>query len=88
MVEWVPFSRLVVPRDIMANVALFMPLGYTIARPGGRSRIAIALIAGATLSLCAEFYQVYCHDAFPTTTDVLSNTFGTSLGALFANRKG
>lgn len=88
MVEWVPFSRLMSIRDVVANIALFMPLGFAIAWPGGRARIAIAVITGITLSLFAELYQVYCHDAFPTTADVLSNTLGTALGAVLARKRG
>lgn len=84
MVEWVPFSRVVSVRDLVANVALFMPLGLAVAWSARRARRATAVIVGLALSLFAEVYQVYCHDAFPTVTDLLANTLGAWLGAAWA----
>lgn len=84
LVEWVPFSRGVYPFDIVANVALFVPLGLTLA--WGRSRRALLFVtmAGALLSMAIELYQVYTHGRLATMTDVLTNTCGTTLGASLA----
>lgn len=81
-VEWVPFSRRIAPLDVVANIVVFIPLGAAIAWPGDRRRVRLAIAAAALVSLLAETYQVYCHDAFPTMTDVLANTGGAALGAM------
>lgn len=84
-VEWMPFSRFIAPVDLVANLVVFLPLGFAATRRGWRFHRVVAL--GASLSVGAELYQVYCH-AFPTVTDILANTSGTALGAALAVRVG
>lgn len=84
LVEWVPFTGGIRPFDIVANVALFVPLGWGIAWRQSRPLVARAVLAGAVLSIAIELFQVYCHGHFPTMTDVLTNTCGTWLGARIA----
>ncbi len=87
LVEWVPFSRGVWRFDIIANIALFVPFGATVAwRRSGRV-VVLVILAGALLSIAIELYQVYCHGRFATMTDVLTNTCGAALGASLAARR-
>jgi hypothetical protein len=78
-VEWIPFTR--GPANLFegaANVVLFVPLGAALAASGLRFR---AIGTGALLlSVGIELYQVYCHNHFPTATDVVLNTAGSLLG--------
>lgn len=87
-VVWLP-SNGFVPIDFAANVALFVPFGFVIAWPGHPRAMRNAVIAALALSLFAELYQVYCHYAFPSASDVLANTLGAWLGtaALWLRRR-
>jgi len=87
LVEWVPFSRGLYPFDIVANMALFVPLGLALAWGHGRRALLAATLAGALFSLSIEGYQVYTHDRLATITDILSNTCGTAIGATLATRR-
>jgi glycopeptide antibiotics resistance protein len=73
--------------DLVANTALFFPLGFLWAQvwnEGGRMRrIVVAAGFGALLSLGIEYYQVYCHSRFPSIFDVITNTFGAYVGARY-----
>lgn len=83
-VEWIPFTGGFRPLDILANLALFVPLGWSLAWGRHRSRARQAAVAGLLLSLAIELFQVYCHGHFPTMTDVAANTAGAWLGARVA----
>jgi glycopeptide antibiotics resistance protein len=84
-VEWIPFTRFVRPRDWIANVGLFVPLGVAYAWGGASRRLAgQAALAGLACSLAAELAQVYTHGRAPTAADLLANTLGAWLGARWA----
>jgi glycopeptide antibiotics resistance protein len=83
-VTWIPFSeRYLIPRDLLINVLLLVPFGF--AGPWRRARwgrrLVFAAVAGAALSLCVEFVQVFSHVRLPTATDVVTNAFGSVMGA-------
>lgn len=81
-VEWIPFTRFVRPRDLIANIGLFVPLGVAYAWGGtGRRVVAQAVLAGLACSLAAELAQVFMHGRAPTVTDLIANTTGAWLGA-------
>lgn len=81
-VEWIPFTRFARPRDLVASIGLFVPLGVTYAWGGaGRQVAAPAAIAGLACSLAAELAQVFMHGRAPTVTDLIANTTGAWLGA-------
>lgn len=81
-VEWLPFTNPVVLRDVVANVALFMPLGVAIGRRSRRARRVVnAAVIGAAVSALVELTQVYSHSRFPTATDVVSNAAGAAAAA-------
>ena len=74
--------------DMIGNTALFFPLGYFLSRlltsssPSQRWLLAAGI--GGTLSLGIEFYQVYCHNRFPSIFDVITNVIGTLMGVHFS----
>ena len=94
-IKWVPTAEdLRSPKylldiffDIIGNTALFFPLGYFLSRlPTSSSpsrRWLLAAGIGGALSLGIEFYQVYCHNRFPSIFDVITNVTGTLMGVHF-----
>ena len=75
---------LVNPGDVVANVLLFVPLGFLYrisahpaARPGHWPTIGAALLVSATL----ETLQIFLPGRYPSPVDVLSNTLGAGLGS-------
>lgn len=70
--------------DALANVLMFVPLGfvYQLARPASADRRALrALLLGALLSLTVESAQLFLAERFSSPLDVLTNALGAWLGA-------
>lgn len=67
------------PRDMLANIALFIPFGYSFAR--GR-RWWTAGLAAAVVSFSAEATQLFGTLRFPSATDVTAAVVGATAGAL------
>jgi glycopeptide antibiotics resistance protein len=81
-VTWVPFTGAEdKPRDAIANLILFVPLGWTLysRRPDARGA-ALAVAAGCATSVAVESMQLFCVLRDPSATDVLMNTCGTAAG--------
>ena len=82
-VQWIPFvSPPVKLIDIVVNVWLYVPFGYTLARASrtrGRAWHAVAL--AAVLSIGVEWSQLYSHSRFPSVQDVLCDVLGAWAGA-------
>ena len=77
-------SWLADPGDVVANVLLFVPLGFLFrvtAPPSSRkshwSTVGAALLASVAL----ESLQLYLPGRFPSPVDVLANTLGAWLGS-------
>lgn len=78
--------------DVSVNLVGYAPLGFLLALAGLRSgwpRAAVlmtvlATLAGALLSLCMEYLQIFLPGRVPSNTDLLLNATGTLLGALAA----
>ena len=75
---------LVNPGDVVANVLLFVPLGFLFrlaarasAQKGHWPTIGAALLVSATL----ETLQLFLPGRYPSPVDVLSNTLGAGLGS-------
>ena len=91
-IQWLPTAENFRLRrflfDVVANVALFLPLGYLLDRSRSTSTThqALLLAAGAagSLSLSMEWFQVYCHNRHPSPTDVVSNVTGSLIGAFLS----
>ncbi len=90
-VEWIPFTRLCpawgifCPQDNGLNIVMFIPVGALAAwlfgtGGGGKRHAARAAGFGFCLSLLIETTQYFIPARFPSTTDLLLNTFGASLG--------
>jgi glycopeptide antibiotics resistance protein len=75
-------------QDLLANVILFIPLGFSVASllhsANLRSidKLAIVLSTGAALSSMVELLQVFLPARTPTYSDVLTNVMGAGLGWL------
>jgi glycopeptide antibiotics resistance protein len=70
--------------DVVANVALFLPLGFLVRLTTPRQRggvIAVAL-AGVLLSVAIESAQLFEIERFASPLDVLANGAGAAFGAL------
>ena len=91
-IQWLPTAENFRSRrflfDVVANVALFLPLGYLLDRSRSTSttRRSLFLAAGVAclLSLSMEWFQVYCHNRHPSPTDVVSNVTGSLIGAFLS----
>ena len=69
--------------ESMANVALFIPVGFLLVLILGARRWWLSLLLGAALSTAIELGQHYFLSArFSTIHDVYANTTGTIVGIL------
>ena len=69
----------------MVNIALYLPLGYTLARAlAHRARGWHAVVLAGALSLTIEWSQLYSHSRFPSLQDVLCDVLGAWVGARLA----
>lgn len=73
------------PFDLVANVLLFVPLGflYPLGGPDGRRATVLrALAAGLLLSACIEAAQLFEPERYPSVVDLAANGVGALTGAL------
>ena len=76
--------------DLVTNVLAYMPFGLLLVRwrDGGSRKavgaIALAALAGALLSFAMESLQQYLPVRVASVGDILANTLGTIVGAIFA----
>lgn len=74
--------------DVVSNVLLFLPFGLLLAiwRAGRGSSLGatlvLAVLSGALLSGSVEFAQLYSPQRFSSFVDVVTNTFGSMVGAV------
>lgn len=88
-INWVPYVHIfwggrIVDRDVLQNVALYMPFGYCFVKSfptERRSRFFLVGIFACTLSLVTEAAQVFQPERFPSATDVVNNILGALVGA-------
>ena len=84
-VQWIPFvSPPIRIWDILLNVLFYVPFGFMYVRRSSSRRLWKAVVAAALLSAVTEVSQVYSHGRFPSTTDLICNTVGAYLGAIWA----
>ena len=89
-VEWIPFiSPPLKLRDVVANVALYVPWGYLLVRqmPYASRRLWLVGILAAVLSFSTEASQLYSHGRYPSATDLICNIVGALAGATYARRR-
>jgi glycopeptide antibiotics resistance protein len=76
--------------DVQANVLFFLPWGFFVALwmarrgAGFVSSLAVALCSGASLSCAVEFLQLFVPTRSTSFVDLVTNTFGATVGALLA----
>ncbi|HJR58189.1 MAG TPA: VanZ family protein [Vicinamibacterales bacterium] len=83
-VHWVPFSDPADKfRDVFANILLFFPFGFLVARrrPGARGLMTIIALALA-ISVSAEAMQLFSTVRHPSATDVTAAVWGAVAGAV------
>ena len=91
-IQWLPTADNFRSRrflfDIVANMVLFLPLGYLLDRSlsttTARRSLFLAVGVAGLLSLSMEWFQVYCHNRHPSPTDVVSNVTGTLIGVFLS----
>jgi glycopeptide antibiotics resistance protein len=85
-VGWIPFvSRPVRVTDVVGNLALFMPLGVSIAFHAQRPALARTAAAAFACSLFGEWTQVYSRYRYPSSSDLVLNVLGAVLSAYGAD---
>jgi glycopeptide antibiotics resistance protein len=72
------------PRDMLANIALFIPFGYWFTR---ERRWWTAALAAAAVSLSAEGTQLFGTLRYPSATDVTAAVLGATAGALWRTKR-
>jgi len=91
-VYWIPFSGPVrfhpkVLVEIVGNLVLFVPVGYSFIRSvssGIKRPLLWAAGMGLASSLSVEVYELFCRYRAIETADLILNTAGTVLGAQMA----
>ncbi len=93
-IDWVPFmghTRILSRADVLANVFFFIPLGILV----GLKKILNfyrnytwkdwlqIFLWGFLASATVEFLQLFTFDRHTSMTDILTNTIGNLIGALF-----
>jgi VanZ family protein len=73
--------------DVLANILLYLPFGFFAAKALPPRlplplRVLTCLLAGAALSLCVEFTQLYDAGREAAMSDVYANSAGALLGAM------
>ncbi|WP_425354843.1 VanZ family protein, partial [Limnoraphis robusta] len=74
--------------DVINNILLFFPLGFSLAsllqqrRLSGFKIILIVFIASTVLSCLIEYFQVFIPSRKPTILDIFTNSMGGTLGGL------
>jgi glycopeptide antibiotics resistance protein len=89
LVRWLPFyDHPLVLSDVLGNVVLFVPFGLFLGRALPRSsprRVwLLTLLTAVALSTSVEFFQVYCHNRHPSTTDIGTNLLGAVFGVMLS----
>ena len=81
-VGWIPFvSRPVRVIDVVANLALFVPLGASIALYTQRAALVPTLAAAFVCSFAGEWAQVYSRNRYPSGQDLVCNVLGAVVAA-------
>lgn len=77
-------------RDVVINIAGFVPLGFFFcllfsSREASRRSVIATIILGAVFSATIEILQGFIPMRDSGTTDIITNTLGTALGAMLCH---
>jgi glycopeptide antibiotics resistance protein len=75
------------PRDVIANILLFLPFGYLFAVSHPRRGYTLLLATAAVISLIAESLQLLSPARYPSATDFIVNIGGAFLGGWLRHRR-
>ncbi|WP_262003447.1 VanZ family protein [Microbacterium sp. Mcb102] len=90
MARWVsdagiaPYYQSAVVFEFLANVALFVPVGFLLPLAWSRLRLWQVVLIGALMSGLIESVQGLMPSRFPTISDVIANSLGTLVGGVIA----
>jgi hypothetical protein len=79
-------------KNLLINIGGFIPLGFflctylALARRVSRA-VAVTIVIGAAVSLLIEVLQAYIPTRDSGMTDLITNTFGTGIGAMLCRSK-
>jgi len=81
-----PLPRYIVPFEVAANIAAYIPLGFFTVlalHPGWRGVLALLGAVGVCvlMSVSLEALQIYLPSRFPSNVDCAANALGGTLGA-------
>jgi glycopeptide antibiotics resistance protein len=79
----VPYVESYALLEFLANVALFVPLGLLLRWGWPRMPWWAITLIGLAMTLTIEALQTLLPSRFPAISDVIANTAGTAIGALF-----
>jgi glycopeptide antibiotics resistance protein len=71
------------PRDVLTNVLMFVPFGYSYYAHARGPRLAATLGMAMLVSVVAEVPQLFSTLRNPSATDVAMAALGAALGAAF-----
>ncbi|WP_136029687.1 VanZ family protein [Microbacterium sp. PF5] len=78
------YERSAVVLEILANVALFVPVGLLLALALPRLRLWQVVLFGGLMSVVIEAVQGLMPSRVPALSDIIANTSGTLIGAVLA----
>lgn len=90
MARWVsdagiaPYYQSAVVFEFLANVALFVPVGFLLPLAWSRLRLWQVVLIGALMSGLIESVQGLMPSRYPTISDVIANSLGTLVGGVIA----
>lgn len=94
-VSWIPFEdvthSLSSIQDILGNCILFIPFGIflNVFLLDPSPKIVLwGIMLASFFSATIEFYQVFCHNHFPSMTDLCANVGGACIGLNFFKPRG
>lgn len=74
----------IIIKDIIVNIACFIPLGLLVGLVSNRFRIPRALLVGLLVSLTIEFSQLIWMRGIFDMNDIFNNTIGAAIGGFLA----
>ncbi|PRA81980.1 VanZ family protein [Microbacterium sp. MYb66] len=78
------YSSSAVALEFLANVALFVPIGFLLPLAWPRLKLWQAVLIGGVMSAVIESVQGLMPSRIPAVSDLIANTGGTLVGALVA----